>query len=107
MALKNYQQAISLDTLYECRLKGGVSGSEQLKPNLYTDAGTVDVYGSNSATQPTALADMVLNTENTAVAAGITSFSIIPRWIAIVQNTDTTNELMLTGVEATEMGSIS
>ena len=105
MALKSYQTALALDTLYEVR-KAKISADEQRGPNLWINSGTVDVYGSNSATQPGALANMTLSTENTEVS-GLVQFTAIPRYIAIVQNTGTTTELVASGVDVVSRGAIS
>ena len=105
MALLGGQQAASLDTLYQCeQVTSGLFG--QKNSNIFINSGTVDVYHSNSATQPTALSDMVLSTDDTAIG-GATEFNIVPKYIAIVQNTGTTTEIVLSSVKITSLGAIS
>lgn len=106
MALKSYQTAMTLSRLYDAS-KAQISGdSDQMVPNLYINSGTVDVYGSNSATKPANLAAMTLDTENTGVS-GVNAFSIIPRWIAVKQNGGATTELVATGLELEDQGAIA
>ena len=107
MTLKQYQTTLQLGTLYEVSKKGGVSGSEQLSTNLWINAGTVDVYSHNGATQPASLSQMTLNDSDTAVG-GSASLTTIPRFIAIVQNTGTTTEMVTSGVHVNaDHGAIS
>ena len=107
MATEKGQTTIELDTLYEASKMVGITKiDEQLETNLFVNSGTVNVYGSNSGTQPVSIATMTLNSENTAVG-GIVPFKVIPRWIAIVQNSGTTTELVTTGVRTIDRGAIS
>lgn len=106
MVLREYQTTAELGTLYRTRKLGGVSGTEQLQPNIYVDSGTVDIRGSNSTTQPATLAAMALNTENTNIS-GILTFAAIPSYIAITQNTGTSTEIILSGVSLEDLGAIS
>lgn len=107
MGLERRQRLLSLGTLYQTGImEDDIVIGEQRYPNLFINSGTVDVYGSNSATQPTSLSSMVLNDENTGVS-GIVKFEIVPKWIAIVQNTGTTTELVSYGINASAMGAIS
>lgn len=107
MTLLTGQNTLTLSTLYEAR--SAVTGEimeSQLEPNIFINSGSVDIYGSNSATQPANLAAMVLTTGNTNVA-GVEAFGVIPRWIAVVQNTGTTTELVASGVRVTGRGAIA
>lgn len=103
MALKEYQEELQLDTLYEVSKRGDAYGTEQLAQSLSIDSGGVSVYGYNGATQPTSLAGMTLNTENVDVQ-GIVSFSLIPRYIYVTQTSGTTTELVATGLEIKDLG---
>ena len=108
MALEEYQVSIDLDNLYEVKKKGGVSGSEQLNPSIFINVGDVDIYGYNGATEPTSYATMgALQASNTAVG-GTIAFDVIPKYIAVKQNTGTTTEIVLSGVEiVADLGAIS
>lgn len=107
MTLLDGQNIVQLNTLYEVRSKVGISNIDaQLGANLAVNSGSVDVYGSNSPTQPTALSEMTLEDLDTNIS-GITEFALLPRYIAFVQNTGTTTELVTTGLNVVERGSIS
>jgi len=90
--------AIDLDKVYATNRKAGISEIKKYNAiKLWINSGTVDVYGSDSETKPTALSQMTLNTENTAVG-GHKAFNAVPAWIAIVQNTGTTTDMTVTGL---------
>jgi hypothetical protein len=107
MTLENYQTALSLGNLYKISIGYTSHGGDQKEPNLWINSGTIDLYTSNSATQPTSLADMTLATDDTNVSAdkGITR---VIKYIAIVQNTGTTTEIISSGIDvAPSLGPIS
>lgn len=108
MALKEYQTALEKSKLYEVSLRGGVSGrGETLNASLWTD-GTISVYGSDSATEPAALSDMVLGADETNVTGKLVfagGTSSIPRYIAITSAG--TPEIIATGLSITDLGAIS
>lgn len=103
MALKDYQETVQLGRLYEVLYRP--RGTEQIQPNLSVDTGTVDVHGVNSGTQPTSMADLTLNTENQNVG-GIVPFAVVPRYILVTQNTGTTTELVISGLDIIDHGAI-
>ena len=112
MAKKNYQQSLSLDALYEVeRREANEAERKQLNPSVWFNSGSVDVYTSQSATTPTALSEMTLNTAETGVSGlktSSTESNAIPRYIAIVQNTGTTTEIIASGFsDAINHGAIS
>lgn len=102
MALKEYQTFLELNKLYEVKERGGVSGTEQLKPNIYIKGGSVDIYGSNSATEPTGFADMGLTSNDTNVSA-VKGLDVLPRYIAIQENTATVSEIVVSGIDVEEL----
>lgn len=110
MALKDYQEALSLDTLYEVTLAPRTSQSEQIAPSIWINTGSVDIYASQSASVPAALSNMTLNSEDTAVE-GIASFDLqgntVPRYIAVTQNTGTSTEIIASGLSIESLGAIS
>lgn len=110
MALEEYQSTLTLDTLYEVKLAPIGKSREQIAPSIWVNSGSVDVYASQSGTQPAALANMTLNTADTAIE-GVASFDLqgntIPRYIAVTQNTGTSTEIVLTGVSLNPLGAIS
>lgn len=107
MALLDGQKTLALNTLYEIQTLIGISNIEsQLQANLSVNSGSIDVYGTNSATQPTTLAEMTVEDVDTNIS-GVTAFSVLPRYIAFVQNTGSTTELIATGLRITNRGAIS
>lgn len=105
MALKSFQTAIALNKLYRVSLDYD-SAADQIKPSLFVNSGSVNVYGYNGATKPTQLSGMVLPTINENVSALFT-FNVIPSYIAITQNSGTITELVLSGLEIQDLGAIS
>lgn len=110
MALKEYQKTLTLDRLYEVKLAPIRYSREQIAPSIWVNTGSVDVYASQSATVPAALANMTLNEEDTAID-GIASLDLqgntIPRYIAVTQNTGTSTEIIATGLSILDLGAIS
>lgn len=106
MVLKTFQATLELGRLYEVSQKGPIQGVEQKEPNIFINSGGVNIYGSNSATEPTALSQMALTADNTNVE-GQAAFGFIPRYIAITQNTGMTTELVVSGLQARNVGPIS
>jgi len=103
--MENYKEVLQLDKLYEVAKRGGSSASEQLEPSFWVNAGSVDVYVSNSATQPTTRSQMTLDTDDVNIA-GIRQFGVIPTYIFVTQNTDVTTEVVVAGLEVEDLGAI-
>jgi len=110
MALKEYQQTLTLGRLYEVKLAPIRDSREQIAPSIWVNSGSIDIYASQSGTQPSALADMTLNDNDTAIE-GVASFDLqgntIPRYIAVTQNAGTSTEIVITGVSINDLGAIS
>lgn len=106
MALEGNQRALSLNTLYKVDSMGDFSIERDISASLWIDSGSVDLYGSDSATAPTSISEMTLNTLDTNLDGKI-SIVALPNYIAIVQNTGTTTEITLSGIEARSEGAIS
>lgn len=107
MPLEKYQESLSLGRLYRA---GRILNLEYLHPqglpNIGIDSGTINVYGSQSPTQPASISAMTLNAENSGVS-GINSFQVVPKWIAFTQASGTTTEIISFGIEVSDEGSIS
>jgi hypothetical protein len=107
MALVEGQTVVQLNKLYQANRDVGLPNIQnQLAANVSVNDGSIDVYGSNSATQPSTLAEMPLNDGDTDLK-GINEFNVIPKYVAFVQNTGTTTEIVLNGVRVQELGDIS
>ncbi len=106
MAIESNQQALQLGILYKIDALSKGDIQRDLSASIWVDSGSVDVYASDSATQPTTLAEMTLNTDDVAIA-GKAQLVALPNYIAIVQNQGTSTELVLTGVKGVEQGAIA
>ena len=110
MTLTGNQTALTLSHLYSISEQGTATANNpfrQIQPNLFVNSGTVSVYGYNGATKPTALSGMVLNSTPTVVA-GILPFDILPTYIAVVQVSGTSTEVVITDAGiVTDLGVIS
>ena len=97
MALREYQENIALDTLYEVRLLAPVQGAEQINPSLTIEGGSVDIYVSQplDATPPTnmILADIDI--------AGVFPLGIIPNYIYLTENAPTVTTITASGLNIT------
>lgn len=102
MALKSYQTELQLNTLYKVSAKGGINGTEQIKPNIWVKTGSVDVYGSNYSEQPTIITDMRLHANNTNIFSE--PFGVIPTYIYIVENTATATGIIVSGLDVENLG---
>lgn len=111
MTLYKFQKTLELNRLYQVIKKPSFSGdAKQLNPSVWINSGSVDIRTSQSATQPSELSDMTLNTSETAVS-GLKvvskSTNTIPNYIAIVQNTGETTEIIASGLQIIDLGAIS
>lgn len=105
MSLKSYERSVSLDTIYETSKMGGVSGSETLTPYISVKGGSVDIHAITSATVPTAIEDFELVDADTAISGTKTVETAI-RYIVVVQNEGTSSEILLSGIEIKEVGTL-
>lgn len=97
MALDHNQQTLTLNTLYKVDALSESDIQRDLAASLWVNDGSVDLYGSDSATQPTSLAEMTLNAGDTGIE-GKRQILTVCNYIAVVQNTGTTTEIILSGV---------
>lgn len=110
MALEEFQKELELDTLYEVKLAPIRGLRAQITPSLWINSGAVDVYASNSATEPAALSNMTLNEADTEVS-GIATIDLqgntLPKYIAVTQNSGTSTEVIASGLSIKDLGAIS
>lgn len=104
MTLLDTQQKLELDILYKTSLVGAESYN-QINPNIFIKDGAVDIYGSNSEEKPASISEMILEIQDTN-KTGLEAFDIVPRYIAIKQNTGTTTEIIVTGVIGIDQGGV-
>ena len=99
-------QKIELDHLYGVTLPLSYNSQQgAFKPHIFINSGTVDVYGSGGLTQPNSLSDLVLEGDSTAIE-GFGIFDLIPTYIVIKQNTGTSTEIVVSGLELKDLGEI-
>jgi len=103
--LKYTQVAIALGTLYKVQPMR-VPTADRLK-SIFVDSGSLNIYAYDGATQPAALSNMVLSTTATNIA-GESPFEVVPTYLAVAQNTGTSTEIILNGIEIiSNLGEIS
>ena len=109
--IPNEQISLSLNRLYEISIKKELFNNgvfSQLRPNIFIKDGTVNVYHSNSATVPTQTSEMTLASNDTNITGEQTFTRSIPKYIAIIQNTGTTTEIVGSGLNLiSDISSIS
>ena len=104
MTLRTNQELIELGNLYEIGLRdANIPGI--LKPSIWVNSGSIDVYFSASDIQPTSKTEMTLASSETNVSATAV-FNTIPRWIYCEQNTGTSTKVITTGLVVAGYGSI-
>jgi hypothetical protein len=101
MALEDYQTAIVVSKKYHINLKVNSGLGENLKPRITVIGGTVTVYVSEE--EPANLAAMVAVEET----VGMLAFESIPRYLAVVQDGGTVSSVVLTGIDAVDLGAIA
>lgn len=99
MALRNYQQELTVDTLYEVRAKGG---TEQIAPSIEVIDGTANIYVSQTIPaaddDPTGMSII----ENGADFVGTAKFDYLPNYLYIEEATTITS-VVVSGIEAEEV----
>jgi len=106
MAIESNQVSVNLNTLYKVDALSKGDIQRNINASVWVNSGSVDIYASDSATAPASLADMTLNTDDTNVA-GKNQIVALSNYIAFVQNTGTSTEVILSGVSAVDNGAIS
>lgn len=91
-------ETLVLGTLYEV-VEYNSTDNKPIADNISIKGGTVDLYSSNSQTQPTSLAEMNIDEYDTDIE-GTVKIKIAPKYLALVQNTGTSTEITLTGVKS-------
>lgn len=105
MSLDSYKRQITIGNLYKVKRLGGTSGSEQLTPNISAKTGTFDIYSYNGLSQPTDLSDLRVLEGDSNIDGG--TFERIPSYIVILESQATLSEVITSGIEVEDLGSIS
>ena len=95
MALRPYQHNILLNNLYEVRLNAPSGLGESLAPRITSVGGLLTVYGSEE--EPTGLTLANLATKMVLIKDDVAMqvFESIPNYIAVVQKSGTSTELVM------------
>ncbi len=98
MTLKDFQQEIELDTLYDTVGNGSGDG-DCLQPFIEVIGGVANIYGSVSlpVAAPAGMTNAV-----PAGLQGIENFGVIPNYLYITQASGTITKVILSGVTAKE-----
>jgi hypothetical protein len=105
MTLQRFEKALALGKLYRISASA-TTASDEFAPSIWINSGSVDVYCSDSATQPTALTAMTLNISDTAIS-GKNIIECLGSYISLKQNTGTSTEIIIGGVDIQDLGAIS
>ena len=101
MAIKDYQTAILVSKKYATNIKSQSGLGENLKARITIIGGTGTVYASEE--EPATLAEMAL--VEAAVSTGVVN--TIPRYMAVVQDSGAITSVVLTSIDAEDLGAIA
>lgn len=105
MALQRFEKTLELDKLYRVSASA-TTANDEFSPSIWINSGSVDIYVSDSATKPTALSEMTLSTSDTNIS-GKNIIQCLSTYLALVQNTGTSTEIVIGGVDIQDLGAIS
>jgi len=100
------KQQLQIGRLYELSIPNPFLNLGVYKPYIYINSGSIDIYGSDSNTQPLSLLNMASVASSTDIA-GFSDFNIIPRYIAISQNIGSSTEIFISGISCKDLGAIT
>lgn len=104
--IQTNQRIIEVGKLYKVSSLGNAYIEQNINVSIWVNTGAVDIYGSDSDTQPAALSSMTLAAEDTAVS-GKRIIKALPAYLSLTQNGATApTEIVLTGVNVVEIGDI-
>lgn len=105
MALQRFEKALEVGKLYKVQASA-TTASDEFAPSIWVNNGSVDIYVSDSATKPTALSEMTLASSDTNIS-GKNIIQCLSTYIALDQNTGTSTEIVIGGVDIQDLGAIS
>ena len=94
---------LQLDTLYQITPSVHFFNHNVFYPKIFIDGGSIDIYASEGdystgkMLPPSSLSDMVLERENTNIS-GYDTFFMLPIYIYMTQNTGTTTNILIDGI---------
>jgi hypothetical protein len=97
MALKSYQSAVALNTLFQTTLINGLG--ESLKPRITSIGGLVTIYGSENEPVGLTLANIATKMALVGDDVIIKAFESFPNYIAVIQKSGTSTELVISCIQ--------
>tara|TARA_R110000868_G_scaffold159450_1_gene388265 strand:- start:210 stop:527 length:318 start_codon:yes stop_codon:yes gene_type:complete len=97
MALKSYQSTVALNTLFQTTLINGLG--ESLKPRITSVGGLVTIYGSENEPVGLTLANIATKMALVGDDVIIKAFESFPNYIAVIQKSGTSTELVISCIE--------
>ena len=97
MALKSYQSAVALNTLFQTTLINGLG--ESLKPRITSVGGLVKIYGSENEPVGLTLANIATKMALVGDDVIIKAFESFPNYIAVIQKSGTSTELVISCIQ--------
>ena len=97
MALKSYQSTVALNTLFQTTLINGLG--ESLKPRITSVGGLVTIYGSENEPVGLTLANIATKMALVGDDVTIKAFESFPNYIAVIQKSGTSIELVISCIQ--------
>lgn len=97
MALKSYQSTVALNTLFQTTLINGLG--ESLKPRITSVGGLVTIYGSENEPVGLTLANIATKMALVGDDVIIKAFESFPNYIAVIQKSGTSTELVISCIQ--------
>lgn len=97
MALKSYQSTVALNTLFQTTLINGLG--ESLKPRITSIGGLVTIYGSENEPVGLTLANIATKMALVGDDVAIKAFESFPNYIAVIQKSGTSTELVISCIQ--------
>lgn len=103
MSLRSNQRELVVGRLYETASLTKPSPSI-INPNIWFEGGRLAIYISQSGDQPTAIEELTLT--DSGVKPGVYEVLMLPRWLYVVADLENPSPIILTGLEAIDMGEL-
>lgn len=97
MALKSYQSTVALNTLFQTTLINGLG--ESLKTRISSIGGLVTIYGSENEPVGLTLANIATKMALVGDDVIIKAFESFPNYIAVIQKSGTSTELVISCIQ--------
>lgn len=105
MALQRYEKLLEINTLYKTSASAKTA-NDKFAPSIWVNSGAINIYVSDSATKPTSLTEMTLSTSDSNIS-GKNIIQCLGTYMALIQNSGTSTEIIISGVDIESLGAIS